>query len=169
MDQVKTIRLPVHITELYGKIIKVSRELISHLGREPRTEEIAQRLGVPVKKVDEVLGAIQDPLTLQTPIGDGDLTLEDFIGDNTVLSPYSNAEKNMISEQIAKVLHTLSPREETVVKMRFGIGNGRNHTLDEVGRHLSLTRERVRQIEATAIRKLKHPKRLKTLKILDTA
>jgi len=169
MDQVKTIRLPVHITELYGKIIKVSRELISHLGREPRTEEIAKRLGVPVKKVDEVLGAIQDPITLQTPIGDDNLTLEDFVGDNTVLSPYLNAEKNMMSEQILKVLHTLSPKEETVVKMRFGIGNERNHTLDEVGRHLSITRERVRQIEANAIRKLKHPKRLKTLKILDTA
>ncbi|HZV46953.1 MAG TPA: sigma-70 family RNA polymerase sigma factor [Thermodesulfovibrionales bacterium] len=169
MDQVKTIRLPVHITDLYGKIIKVSTELISHLGREPRTEEIAQRLGVPVKKVDEVLGAIQDPLTLQTPIGDDDLTLEDFIGDNTVLSPYLNAEKNMMSEQILKVLHTLSPKEETVIKMRFGIGNGRNHTLHEVGRRLSLTRERVRQIEAAAIRKLKHPKRLKTLKNLDTA
>ncbi len=169
MNQVKTIRLPVHITELYGKIIKVSRELISHLGREPRTEEIAKRLGVPVKKVDEVLGAIQYPITLQTPIGDDDLTLEDFIGDNTVLSPYLNAEKNMMSEQILKVLHALSPKEETVVKMRFGIGNERNHTLDEVGRHLSITRERVRQIEANAIRKLKHPKRLKTLKILDTA
>lgn len=169
MDQVKTIRLPAHITELYGKIIKVSKELISHLGREPRTEEIAKRLGIPVKKVNEVLGVIQDPITLQTPMGDDDSTLEDFIGDNTVLSPYLNAEKNMMSEQILKVLHTLSPKEETVVKMRFGIGNERYHTLDEVGRHLSITRERVRQIEANAIRKLKHPKRLKTLKILDTA
>jgi len=168
MDQVKTIRLPVHITQLYGKIIKVSRELMSYLGREPRTEEIAERLGLPVKKVDDILGAIQDPITLQTPIGEDDLTLEDFIGDNTVLSPYMNAEKNMVSVQILKVLHTLSPKEETVVKMRFGIGNERNHTLDEVGRYLSITRERVRQIEANAIRKLKHPKRLKTLKILDT-
>lgn len=169
MDQVKTIRLPVNITELYTRIIRVSRELISHLGREPRTEEIAEKIGVSVKKVDEVLGVIQDPITLQTPIGDDDLTLEDFIGDNIILSPYLNAEKNMMSEQILKVLHTLSPKEETVVKLRFGIGNDRNHTLDEVGRQLSISRERVRQIEAKAMRKLKHPKRLRTLKILDTA
>ena len=169
MDQVKTIRVPVHMMELYNKVSKASRELISHLCREPRTEEIAERLGVPVKKVDEVLRAIQDPITLQTPIGDDDLTLEDFVGDDPALSPYLNAEKNMVSEQILKVLHTLSPKEEKVIRMRFGIGVDRNYTLEEVGRHLSITRERVRQIEANAIRKLKHPKRLKTLKILDTA
>jgi RNA polymerase primary sigma factor len=168
MDQVKTIRLPAHITELYGKIIKVSRELISHLGREPRTEEIAKKLGVPVKKVDEVLGAIQDPVTLQTPIGDEESTLEDFIGDDSP-SPYADAERNKITEQILKVLHTLRPKEEKVVRMRFGIGIDRAHTLEEVGTHLCISRERVRQIEAVAMRKLKHPKRLKRLKILDTA
>ena len=169
VDQVKTIRLPVHMIELYNKVARIAKELMSHLGREPGTEEIAKRLGLPVKKVEDILGAIQDPITLQTPIGEDDSTLGDFIGDNTGLSPYSNAEKNMISEQIVKVLHTLSPKEETVIRMRFGIGSDRNHTLDEVGRHLSITRERVRQIEANAIRKLKHPKRIRTLKILDTA
>jgi RNA polymerase primary sigma factor len=169
IDQVKTIRLPVNMIELYNKVVRVSRELILHLGREPRTEEIAKKLGVSARKVEDILGAIQDPITLQTPIGDDDSTLGDFIGDNTGLSPYLNAEKNMVSEEILKVLHTLSPKEETVVKMRFGIGNDRNHTLDEVGRHLSLTRERVRQIEANAMRKLKHPKRLKALKSLNTA
>jgi RNA polymerase primary sigma factor len=155
--------------ELYNKVARSAKELTSHLGREPGTEEIAKKLGLPVKKVEDILGAIQDPITLQTPIGEDDSTLGDFIGDNTGLSPYSNAEKNMISEQIVKVLHTLSPKEETVIRMRFGIGSDRNHTLDEVGRHLSITRERVRQIEANAIRKLKHPKRIRTLKILDTA
>jgi RNA polymerase primary sigma factor len=169
IDQVKTIRLPVHIAELYGKINKVSRELISHLGREPGTAEIAERLGVPAKKVRDVLEAIQDPITLQTPIGDDDLTLEDLIVDNTVLSPCLNAEKNMISEQILKVLQTLSPKEETVVKMRFGIGFDRDHSLEEVGRQLSISRERVRQIEAKAISKLKHPSRLRALKLLNTA
>jgi RNA polymerase primary sigma factor len=168
MDQVKTIRLPVNITALYGKIIKASRELLLHLGREPRTEEIAKRLGVPVKKVDEVLGAIQDPITLQTPIRDEESTLEDVIGDNSS-SPYADAERNKITEQILKVLHTLTPREEEVIRMRFGIGIDRDHTLEEVGTHLCISRERVRQIEAVAMRKLKHPKRLKTLKILDTA
>ncbi|MFA4917640.1 MAG: sigma-70 family RNA polymerase sigma factor [Thermodesulfovibrionales bacterium] len=168
MDQVKTIRLPVHITDLYGKIIKVSSELVSNLGREPRTEEIAKRLGVPVKKVDDILGAIQDPITLQTPIGDEESTLEDVIGNNSP-SPYADAERNKITEQILKVLHTLTPKEEEVVRMRFGIGIDRDHTLEEVGRHLSVSRERVRQIEANAMRKLKHPKRLKTLEILDKA
>jgi len=169
MDQVKTIRLPVHITELYRRIVKVSRELTQQLGREPETEEIAAKLGVPGKKVAEVLGAMQDPITFQAPIGEDDLTLEDLIGDDAALSPYLNTEKTMLTEQIVKVLHSLSPKEETVVKMRFGIENERNHTLEEVGIHLSLTRERVRQIEAIAMKKLKNPKRLKALKLLDTA
>lgn len=168
MDQIKTIRLPVHITELYGRIIKVSSELVPNLGREPRTEEIAERLGVPVKKVDDILGAIQEPITLQTPIGDEESTLEDVIGDDSS-SPYADAERNMVTEQILKVLHTMTPREEEVIRMRFGIGIDRDHTLEEVGRHLSLSRERVRQIEASAMRKLKHPQRLKALKIIDTA
>ncbi|MDQ7788357.1 MAG: sigma-70 family RNA polymerase sigma factor [Thermodesulfovibrionales bacterium] len=167
MDQVKTIRLPVNITALYGKIIKASRELLLHLGREPRIEEIANILGVPVKKVDDILGLVQDPITLQTPIGDEESTLEDVIGDNSS-SPYADAERNKITEQILKVLHTLTPREEEVIRMRFGIGVDRDQTLEEVAGHLSLSRERVRQIEANAMKKLKHPKRLKTLKILDT-
>ena len=169
IDQVKTIRIPVNMIELYNKVVKVSRELILHLGREPRTEEIAKKLGVSARKIEDVFGAIQDPITLQTPIGDDESTLGDFIGDDSGISPYLNAERNMVSEEILKVLHTLSPKEETVVKMRFGIGNDRNHTLDEVGRYLSITRERVRQIEANAMRKLKHPKRLNALKSLTTA
>ncbi len=168
MDQVKTIRLPVHITDLYGKIIKVSRELVSQLGREPETEEIAKRLGVSVKKIEEVLAVIQDPIALQTPIGDEESSLEDIISDDRS-SPYADAERNKITEQILKVLHTLTPREEEVIRMRFGIGVDREHTLEEVGRHVSLTRERVRQIEGIAMRKLKHPKRLRTLEILDMA
>jgi len=167
-EQPKTIRLPVHIMELYKRVIKASRELSSQIGREPRTEEIAEYAKIPVKKVEEVLWAIQEPITLQTPIGDDDSTLEDFIGDDTGLSPYLNAEQNMMSEQIQKVLKTLSPKEEAVIKMRFGIGTGRTYTLEEVGSRLSVTRERVRQIESNAIRKLKHPRRLKELKKLDT-
>jgi RNA polymerase primary sigma factor len=168
VDQVKTIRLPVNVIELYNKVVRASRELVLHLGREPRTEEIAKKLGVSTRKVEDVLEVIQDPINLQTPVGDDDSTLEDFIGDSTGLSPYLKAEKQMLSVEILKVLHTLSPKEEMVVKMRFGIGSDRNHTLDEVGRHLSITRERVRQIEANAMRKLKHPHRLKTLKSLST-
>jgi len=131
-------------------------------------DNATKRLGVPVKKVDDILGAIQDPITLQTPIRDEESTLEDIIGNNSP-SPYADAERNKITEQILKVLHTLTPKEEEVVRMRFGIGIDRDHTLEEVGRHLSITHERVRQIEANAMRKLKHPKRLKTLEILDKA
>ncbi len=166
IDQTKTIRVPVHMMEFYNRVTKASRELTQDLGREPSNEEIAQKLGVPVRKVEEVFRAIQDPIALQTPVGDEDTELEDFIGDKNSPSPYVDAEKKEISEHIQKVLNTLTPKEETVIKMRFGIGLERDHTLEEVGRHLSITRERVRQIEAKALRKLKHPSRLKALKIL---
>jgi RNA polymerase primary sigma factor len=168
IDQTKTIRIPVHIMELYNKITKASRELISKLGREPQTEEIAERLGVPARRVDEVFKAMQDPVALQTVIGEEDATLEDFIGDSNALSPYSDTERNKLTEDILKILHTLSPREEQVIRMRFGIGAERDHTLEEVGQRLSITRERVRQIEAKAMRKLKHPNRLRALRILNT-
>jgi RNA polymerase primary sigma factor len=168
IDQTKTIRIPVHIMELYNKITKASRELISKLGREPRTEEIAERLGVPARRVDEVFRAMQDPVALQTAIGEEDATLEDFIGDSNTASPYSDTERNKQTEDILKILHTLSPREEQVIRMRFGIGAERDHTLEEVGQRLSITRERVRQIEAKAMRKLKHPNRLRALKVLNT-
>jgi RNA polymerase primary sigma factor len=168
IDQTKTIRVPVHMMEFYNRVTKASRELTHELGREPGNEEIAKKLEVPVKKVEEVFRAIQDPIALQTPIGDEDTELEDFIGDKTSPSPYSDAERIEASEQLQRVLRTLSPKEEKVIKMRFGIGADRDHTLEEVGRYLSITRERVRQIESKALRKLKHPSRLRALKTLSS-
>ncbi len=169
MDQTKTIRVPVHMMEFYNKVTKASRELMSQIGREPSKEEIGERLGVSTGKIAEVLRAIQDPIALQTPIGDEGTTIEDFISDKDSPSPYSDTERNKITEQILKILHTLTPREEKVIRMRFGIGVNRNHTLEEVGRHLSVTRERVRQIEFRAIRKLRHPSRIRSLKLLNSA
>ncbi|MDA8433127.1 MAG: sigma-70 family RNA polymerase sigma factor [Nitrospiraceae bacterium] len=169
IDQTKTIRVPVHMMEFYNRVTKASRELTQQLGREPSNEEIAKKLVVPTRKVEEVFRAIQDPIALQTPVGDEDTELEDFIGDKNSPSPYSDAERNEISEQILMILKTLTPKEEKVIRMRFGIGVDRDHTLEEVGRHLSITRERVRQIEAKALRKLKHPSRLRALKVLTTA
>ncbi len=169
IDQTKTIRVPVHMMEFYNRVTKASRELTQTLGREPSNDEIAKKLNVPTRKVEEVFRAIQDPIALQTPVGDEDTELEDFIGDKNSPSPYSDAEKNEISDQILMILKTLTPKEEKVIRMRFGIGVDRDHTLEEVGRHLSITRERVRQIEAKALRKLKHPSRLRALKVLTTA
>jgi len=169
IDQTKTIRVPVHMIEFYNRVTKASRELTQQLGREPSNEEIAKKLGVPTRKVEEVFRAIQDPIALQTPVGDEDTELEDFIGDKNSPSPYSDAERSEISDQILMILKTLTPKEEKVIRMRFGIGVDRDHTLEEVGRHLSITRERVRQIEAKALRKLKHPSRLRALKVLTSA
>jgi RNA polymerase primary sigma factor len=169
IDQTKTIRVPVHMMEFYNRVTKASRELTQQLGREPGNDEIGKRLGVPTRKVEEVFRAIQDPIALQTPVGDEDTELEDFIGDKSNPSPYFDAEKNEISDQLLMILKTLTPKEEKVIRMRFGIGVDRDHTLEEVGRHLSITRERVRQIEAKALRKLKHPSRLRALRVLTTA
>jgi RNA polymerase primary sigma factor len=169
IDQTKTIRVPVHMMEFYNKVTRTSRELTQELGREPSNEEIARKLAVPTRKVDEVFRAIQDPIALQTPVGDEDTQLEDFIGDPNAPSPFSEAEKDELTRQMLMVLKTLAPKEEKVIRMRFGIGVDRDHTLEEVGRHLSITRERVRQIEAKALRKLKHPSRLRALKTLMTA
>ena len=166
IDQTKTIRVPVHMMEFYNRVTKASRELTQVLGREPTHEEIASKLKVPPQKVEDVFRAIQDPIALQTPVGDEDTELEDFIGDKNTPSPYFDAERNEISEHIQRILGTLTTKEEKVIRMRFGIGAERDHTLEEVGRHLSITRERVRQIEAKALRKLKHPSRLKALKML---
>ena len=166
IDQTKTIRVPVHMMEFYNRVTKASRELTQTLGREPTEEEIAKKLQVTGKKVEEVFRAIQDPIALQTPVGDEDTELEDFIGDKNSPSPYSDAENKEISGYIQKVLSTLTPKEEKVIRMRFGIGVDRDHTLEEVGRHLLITRERVRQIEAKALRKLKHPSRLRALRAL---
>jgi len=165
MDQTKTIRVPVHVMELYSKVNAASKELAQQLGREPEKEEIARTLGIQTRKVEDVFRAMQDPVMLETPIGDDESTLADVIGDNSA-SPYSEAERNKLTEEIIKVLHTLNPREEAVIRMRFGIGAERDHTLEEVGRHLSLTRERVRQIEEKAMRKLKHPSRARVLRVL---
>jgi RNA polymerase primary sigma factor len=156
------------VVEFYNKVHNASKVLTQQLGREPSLSEIAGVLKVPEKKVDDVLKAIQDPVTLQTPVGDDDTTLEDFISDSSA-SPYLDAEKSKITEQTIRVLQTLTPKEEEVIRMRFGIGVDRDHTLEEVGRQLRITRERVRQIEAKAMRKLKHPSRLRALRLLHTA
>ena len=166
VEQTKTIRVPVHMMELNNKINNASKELTQQFGREPGTEEIAQKIGMPVRKVEAVLRAVQDPVTLQTPIGDDEATLEDFIGDSS-LSPYDDTERNKTMEVLLKILKTtLNPREEMVIRMRFGVGVDRDHTLDEIGKQLSITRERVRQIEVKAMRKLKHPYRLRMLRQL---
>jgi RNA polymerase primary sigma factor len=169
IDQAKIIRLPVHMMDLYNKIVKASRELVSLLGREPKKEEIAAQLRIPVRKVEEIMSVVQDPIALQTPVGDDDSTLEDFISDDMKSSPYCHVEREMMTEYLLKILHTLTPREEKVIRMRFGIGADRDYTLEEVGKYLSITRERVRQIEANAMRKLKHPKRGRLLRNMGTA
>jgi RNA polymerase primary sigma factor len=166
MDQTKTIRVPVHAVEFYNKATKVSRELRQKLARDPNKEEIAERLAVSTQKIEEVFAAIQDPIALQTPIGDDESKLEDFISDTDSPSPYSNAESNNVTNHILRVLKTLDPREAEVVRMRFGIGFEKDYTLEEIGRHLSITRERVRQIEAKALRKLKHSNRFSDLRVL---
>jgi len=166
MDQAKTIRVPVHVMEMYNSIIKVSKTLVPELGREPLAEEIAQRLGTSAGKVESVLETVQDTVSLQTPVGDDDTTLGDFIGDNITVSPYHNIEQNMISEQTSKILKTLNPKEERVIRLRYGVGTDKDHTLEEVGIYFSVTRERIRQIEAKAMKKLRHPNRCRLLKSL---
>jgi len=168
IDQTKTIRIPIHVVDFYNRVNNVSKELSQKLGRESRVDEIAHELKVPTSKVEGVMRAIQDPITLHTPVGNEESTLEDFIGDEST-SPYADAERSGLTQQIIEVLHTLSPKEEKVIRMRFGIGVERDYTLEEVGRYLSITRERVRQIEAKALWKLRHPKRLRALRVLNTA
>jgi len=155
-DQTKTIRVPAHMMEFHNKVIKVSRELTLQLGREPSKKEIARKLGISVRKVEEIFIIVQDPIALQTPVGEENTQIEDFISDENGLSPCAHTENKNISKKIQMILCTLSPREQQVIKMRFGIGFDRNHTLKEIGKVLSITRERVRQIEARAMNKLKH-------------
>jgi len=169
IDQTKTIRVPVHMMEFYNKVSKISRELTQELGREPGNDDIARKLKAPEWKIDEVLRAVQDPIGLQTPVGDEDTQLEEYIGDPDGPTPDKNAEYMELFEKIDSVLKTLTPKEEMVLKMRFGIGLDREYTLEEVGKHLSITRERVRQIEGTAMRKLKAPDRLRALRALHAA
>jgi RNA polymerase primary sigma factor len=166
MDQVKTIRVPVHKIELYNKILRASEELATQIGREPTKEEIAQKLGVPTKKVDYTCMAVQDTIDLQTPIGDHNSTLEDFIANEKAPSPDVEAEKTNFTEKIVNILDTLTPQEKQIIMMRFGIGVIRNYTLEEIGAYFSITRERVRQIEMKAMKKLKHPRRYRALKHL---
>jgi len=166
IDQTKTIRLPVHMIEFYNKINRACKELVQQLGREPTKKEIAQRLGVPVKKVELLIKSLQVPMSLQTPAGER-ATVEMFITDNNSPCPYLEAARNEISEQVLGILQTLTSREEQVIKMRFGIGLDKDYTLKEIGEYFSLTRERVRQIERTAFKKLKNPKRLRALKVLE--
>jgi len=159
-DQARTIRIPVHMIETINKLIRASRELIQQLGREPTTEELAKRMELPVSKVRKVLRVAQEPISLETPVGEEEEShLGDFLVDHAGLSP-SDAVINLnLREQTAQVLKTLTPREEKIVKMRFGLEDGSEHTLEEVGQNFAVTRERIRQIEAKALRKLRHPSR----------
>jgi RNA polymerase primary sigma factor len=164
-DQARTIRIPVHMIETINKLIRTSRALVQELGREPTSEEIAERMDIPVSKVRKVLKIAQEPISLETPIGEEeDSHLGDFIEDRQVISP-SDAVINLnLKEQTDSVLKTLTPREEKVIKMRFGVGDGSEHTLEEVGQSFAVTRERIRQIEAKALRKLRHPSRSRKLR-----
>ncbi|HYS78506.1 MAG TPA: RNA polymerase sigma factor RpoD [Candidatus Dormibacteraeota bacterium] len=164
-DQARTIRIPVHMIETINKLVRTSRALVQEIGREPTPEEIAKKMGIPVAKVRKVLKIAQEPISLETPIGEEeDSHLGDFIEDRAVTSPVDAVIQLNLKEQTQKVLKTLSPREEMVLKMRFGVGDGSEHTLEEVGQSFAVTRERIRQIESKALRKLRHPSRSQRLR-----
>jgi RNA polymerase primary sigma factor len=164
-DQARTIRIPVHMIETINKLVRVQRYLVQELGREPTPEEIAERMDISVEKVRKVIKIAKEPISLETPIGDdADSHLGDFIEDKRVVSPSDAVENINLQEQTRRVLATLTPREEKVLRMRFGIGERSDHTLEEVGKNFDVTRERIRQIEAKALRKLRHPSRLKKLR-----
>ncbi len=164
-DQARTIRIPVHMVETGHKVSRASKQLLQELGREPTNGEIAERLGMPVERVIESIKVAQAPISLDTPVGEEeDSRLGDFVEDTDTPTPVENASYAMLKEQIAEVLHTLSPREEQVIRMRFGLTDGVPHTLEDVGAYFKITRERIRQIEAKAIRKLRHPSRSKLLR-----
>jgi RNA polymerase primary sigma factor len=164
-DQARTIRIPVHMIETINKLIRTSRQLVQELGREPTSEEIAKRMDIPVAKVRKILKIAQEPISLETPIGEEeDSHLGDFIEDKAVVSPSEAVINLNLKEQTQSVLKTLTPREEKVIKMRFGLDDGSEHTLEEVGQSFAVTRERIRQIEAKALRKLRHPSRSRKLR-----
>jgi RNA polymerase primary sigma factor len=164
-DQARTIRIPVHMIETINKLIRTSRSLVQEYGREPTSEEIAKRMDIPVSKVRKVLKIAQEPISLETPIGEEeDSHLGDFIEDRGVISPAEQVINTNLKEMTEAVLKTLTPREEKVIKMRFGVGDGSEHTLEEVGQSFAVTRERIRQIETKALRKLRHPSRSRKLK-----
>ena len=164
-DQARTIRIPVHMVETINKVIRVSRQLLQELGHDPSPDEIAEEMNMPVEKVREILKIAQEPVSLETPIGEEeDSHLGDFIEDDTASEPSEAASLTLLKEQLMDVLSTRTPREEKVLKLRFGIEDGRTRTLEEVGKEFNVTRERIRQIEAKALRKLRHPSRSKKLK-----
>ena len=164
-DQARTIRIPGHMVETINKVIRVSRQLLQELGHDPQPEEIAEEMNMPVERVREILKIAQEPVSLETPIGEEeDSHLGDFIPDDDALEPAEAASFTLLKEQLVEVLKTLTPREEKVLRLRFGIEDGRTRTLEEVGKEFNVTRERIRQIEAKALRKLRHPSRSKKLK-----
>lgn len=164
-DQARTIRIPVHMVETINKVIRVSRQLLQELGHDPSAEEIAAEMGMPVDKVREILKIAQEPVSLETPIGEEeDSHLGDFIPDEDASEPSEAASFSLLKEQLMEVLDTLTPREKKVLELRFGIVDGRTRTLEEVGKEFNVTRERIRQIEAKALRKLRHPSRSKKLR-----
>jgi len=164
-DQARTIRIPVHMIETINKLIRVSRSLVQEIGREPSSEEIAKKMDMPVSKVRKIIKIAQEPISLETPIGEEeDSHLGDFIEDKIMPSPPDTVIHINLREQIEEALKSLTEREAKVLKMRFGLGDGNEHTLEEVGQQFKVTRERIRQIEAKALRKLKHPSRSKKLK-----
>jgi RNA polymerase primary sigma factor len=164
-DQARTIRIPVHMVETINKVVRTSRQLLQELGREPSAEEIGKELDMAPEKVDEILKISQEPVSLETPIGEEeDSHLGDFIQDDDASEPAEAASYQLLREQLVEVLSTLTPREEKVLRLRFGLEDGRTRTLEEVGREFNVTRERIRQIEAKALRKLRHPSRSKKLK-----
>ena len=164
-DQARTIRIPVHMVETIHKVSRTARTLLQELGREPTTDEIAEKLGITSDKVRDIMKIAQDPVSLETPIGEEeDSHLGDFVEDMDSPAPSESASFSLLREQLCNILHTLTPREEQVIKLRFGLEDGRPRTLEEVGKQFNITRERIRQIEAKALRKLRHPSRSKTLK-----
>ena len=164
-DQARTIRIPVHMVETINKVIRVSRQLLQELGHDPSAEEIAEEMNMPVERVQDILKIAQEPVSLETPIGEEeDSHLGDFIPDEDASEPSEAASFTLLKEQLMEVLATLTPREEKVLRLRFGLEDGRTRTLEEVGREFNVTRERIRQIEAKALRKLRHPSRSKKLK-----
>ena len=164
-DQARTIRIPVHMVETINKLTRVQRVLLQELGREPTPEEIAEKMGVTVERVREIQKIAQDPVSLETPIGEEeDSHLGDFIEDEKTMTPSDSVAFSMLKEQLLGVLDTLTPREEKVLRLRYGIDDGKPRTLEEVGKEFNVTRERIRQIEAKALRKLRHPSRSKKLK-----
>ena len=164
-DQARTIRIPVHMIETINKIVRTSRQMLHEIGREPTPEELAEKLAMPLEKVRKVLKIAKEPISLETPIGDEeDSHLGDFIEDKNAILPIDAAIQSNLRETTTRVLASLTPREERVLRMRFGIGMNTDHTLEEVGQQFSVTRERIRQIEAKALRKLKHPSRSRKLR-----